>query len=77
MSDQDRLQLDPSSEEWLLRVNGSKTHVVGLLLYTTLLWLLKGCWVVYYLRLTYDEPFPDIRTIRLIETVMGCPARDF
>lgn len=57
MSDQDRLELDPGSEEWLLRVNGSKTHVVGLLLYTTLLWLLKACWVVYYLRLTYDENF--------------------
>lgn len=60
MSDQDRLELDPSSEEWLLRVNGSKTHVVGLLLYTTLLWLLKACWVVYYLRLTYDDPFQII-----------------
>lgn len=57
MSDQHRLELDPSSEEWLLRVNGSKTHVVGLLLYTALLWLLKGCWVVYYLRLTYEETF--------------------
>lgn len=57
MSDQDRLELDPGSEEWVLRVNGSKTHVVGLLLYTTLLWLLKGCWVVYYLRLTYGELF--------------------
>lgn len=58
MSDQERLELDPKSEEWSLRVNGSKTHVVGLLLYTTMLWLLKGCWVVYYLRLTYGEPNP-------------------
>lgn len=55
MSDQERLELEPDSEEWVLRVNGSKTHVVGLLLYTTLLWLLKGCWVVYYLRLTYGD----------------------
>lgn len=55
MSDQERLELDPSSKEWQLRVNGSKTHVIGLLLYATLLWLLKGCWVVYYLRLTYGE----------------------
>ena len=46
------LSLEPDSEEYGLRVNGSKTHVVGLLLYTTLLWLLKGCWTVYYGRLT-------------------------
>ncbi|RYO81917.1 hypothetical protein DL766_001690 [Monosporascus sp. MC13-8B] len=52
MTDEQRRLLDPSSEEWWLRVNGSKTHVVGLLLYTTLLWLLKACWLVYYARLT-------------------------
>lgn len=38
-----------------MRVNGSKTHVIGLLLYATFLWLLKGCWVIYYARLTYVE----------------------
>ncbi|KAI1491827.1 hypothetical protein F5X96DRAFT_629647 [Biscogniauxia mediterranea] len=52
MTDEQRASLDPNSEEWYLRVNGSKTHVVGLLLYTTLLWLLKACWLVYYARLT-------------------------
>ncbi|KAK0645455.1 hypothetical protein B0T16DRAFT_314222, partial [Cercophora newfieldiana] len=52
MTDEQRAALDPNSEEHMLRVNGSKTHVVGLLLYTTLLWLLKGCWAVYYARLT-------------------------
>ncbi|OLN96859.1 hypothetical protein CCHL11_02418 [Colletotrichum chlorophyti] len=52
MTNEQRATLDPASEEWLLRVNGSKTHVIGLLLYTTLLWLLKGCWVMYYSRLT-------------------------
>ncbi|RYP41264.1 hypothetical protein DL767_001118 [Monosporascus sp. MG133] len=52
MTDEQRRLLDPASEEWQLRVNGSKTHVVGLLLYTTLLWLLKACWLVYYARLT-------------------------
>ncbi|KAH6993151.1 Alpha/Beta hydrolase protein [Fusarium venenatum] len=46
------LRDNPDSPEWALRVNGSKTHVIGLLLYMTLLWLLKGYWVVYYLRLT-------------------------
>ncbi|KAF4969170.1 hypothetical protein FSARC_3546 [Fusarium sarcochroum] len=43
---------DPDGPEWQLRINGSKTHVIGLLLYMTLLWLLKGYWVVYYMRLT-------------------------
>ncbi|KAI1496212.1 hypothetical protein F5X99DRAFT_401083 [Biscogniauxia marginata] len=52
MTDEQRASLDPQSEEWYLRVSGSKTHVVGLLLYTTLLWLLKACWLVYYARLT-------------------------
>ncbi|KAI0117442.1 hypothetical protein F4814DRAFT_448443 [Daldinia grandis] len=52
MTDAQRVALDPHSKEWYLRVNGSKTHVVGLILYTTLLWLLKACWLVYYARLT-------------------------
>ncbi|OTA97872.1 hypothetical protein M434DRAFT_64830 [Hypoxylon sp. CO27-5] len=52
MTDAQRAVLSPESQEWHLRVNGSKTHVVGLLLYTTLLWLLKACWLVYYARLT-------------------------
>ncbi|KAI0880321.1 uncharacterized protein GGS22DRAFT_86469 [Annulohypoxylon maeteangense] len=52
LTDEERAALDPQSHEWHLRVNGSKTHVIGLLLYTTLLWLLKACWVVYYSRLT-------------------------
>ncbi|RFN49049.1 integral membrane protein pth11-like protein [Fusarium flagelliforme] len=46
------LRDNPDGPEWELRINGSKTHVIGLLLYMTLLWLLKGYWVVYYLRLT-------------------------
>ncbi|KAL7628549.1 hypothetical protein AAE478_000064 [Parahypoxylon ruwenzoriense] len=52
MTDEQRANLDPNSEEWYLRVNGSKSHIVGLLLYTTLLWLLKTCWLIYYARLT-------------------------
>ncbi|KAI2776516.1 hypothetical protein F4815DRAFT_341119 [Daldinia loculata] len=52
MTDEQRAALDPQSDEWYLRVNGSKTHVAGLILYTTLLWLLKACWLVYYARLT-------------------------
>lgn len=53
MTDDYRRSLNSQSHEWYLRVNGSKTHVVGLLLYTTLLWLLKACWLLYYSRLTY------------------------
>lgn len=52
MTDDERAALDPNSQEWYLRVNGSKTHVIGLLLYLTLQWLLKGCWIIYYIRMT-------------------------
>ncbi|KAJ3540157.1 hypothetical protein NM208_g5179 [Fusarium decemcellulare] len=50
------LRADPDGPEWQLRINGSKTHVIGLLLYMTLLWLLKGYWIVYYNRLTEGVP---------------------
>ncbi|KAJ4367256.1 hypothetical protein N0V85_009139 [Neurospora sp. IMI 360204] len=52
MTDTQRALLSPQSEEYQLRILGSKTHVAGLLLYTTLLWLLKACWSIYYARLT-------------------------
>ncbi|EGO59999.1 hypothetical protein NEUTE1DRAFT_80603 [Neurospora tetrasperma FGSC 2508] len=52
ITDIDRALLSPQSEEYQLRILGSKAHVAGLLLYTTLLWLLKACWSVYYARLT-------------------------
>lgn len=52
MTMEQRHALSRDDPEWKLRVNGAKTHVVGLLLYTTILWVLKSCWVVYYARLT-------------------------
>lgn len=52
MTDEQRASLDPLSEEWRLRVNGSKTHFIGWMVYTALLWLLKACWLIYYMRLT-------------------------
>lgn len=52
MTAEQRATLSPDSEEYYLRVWGSKTHVVGLITYTTVLWLLKGCWAFYYSRLT-------------------------
>ena len=53
MTPEYRDALEPDGPEWKLRVNGSKTHVIGLLLYMTVLWLLKGCWIAYYMRLTF------------------------
>lgn len=56
------LRQEPDNPEWQLRVNGSKTHVIGLLLYMTLLWLLKGYWIIYYNRLTcVDSPDSLVR----------------
>ncbi|KAL3472245.1 hypothetical protein BJX99DRAFT_249789 [Aspergillus californicus] len=52
MTDAQRSALDPASREYALRVGGSKTQVLGWSLYTTLLWLLKGCMAVFYSRIT-------------------------
>ena len=52
MTDEQRLALSPDSEEYRLRVGGSKTQVMGWSLYTLLLWLLKSCMAVFYSRLT-------------------------
>lgn len=52
MTDEQRATLDPNSEEYYLRVGGSKTQVLGWSLYTLLLWLLKSCMSVFYSRLT-------------------------
>ncbi|KAE8145823.1 hypothetical protein BDV25DRAFT_144306 [Aspergillus avenaceus] len=52
MSDIQRATLSPTSEEYRLRVGGSKTQVLGWSLYTTLLWLLKSCMAIFYSRLT-------------------------
>lgn len=48
-----RATLDPQSEEWATRIKGSKMNIVGWSTYTTLFWLLKSCWTIYYSRLTY------------------------
>jgi hypothetical protein len=53
MTDEQRTTLDPQSQEYRFRALGSKTHVVGWFTYTTPMWLLKACWIVYYSRLTY------------------------
>lgn len=52
MTDEQRKALDPGSEEYRLRVNGSKTQVAGWSIYTFLLWVLKAAMCSFYLRLT-------------------------
>lgn len=52
MTDEQRATLSPDSQEFFMRVGGSKTQVMGWSLYTLLLWLLKTCMAVFYSRLT-------------------------
>ncbi|CAG8148856.1 unnamed protein product [Penicillium salamii] len=52
MTDEQRVNLSPDSEEYHLRVGGSKVQVAGWSLYTLLLWLLKTCMAFFYSRLT-------------------------
>ncbi|KAK4095853.1 hypothetical protein N658DRAFT_81993 [Parathielavia hyrcaniae] len=52
MTDEQRRLLDPSSEEYHLRVNGSKTQVAGWSTYASLLWTIKAAMCAFYLRLT-------------------------
>lgn len=52
MTDEQRKALDPGSEEYRLRVNGSKTQIAGWSTYTFLLWVLKAAMCSFYLRLT-------------------------
>ncbi|EXJ81491.1 hypothetical protein A1O3_07784 [Capronia epimyces CBS 606.96] len=52
MTDEQRRTLDPNSQEYRFRVNGSKTQLVGWSLYTLLLWTLKLCMILFYDRFT-------------------------
>ncbi|KAK7426082.1 hypothetical protein QQZ08_007392 [Neonectria magnoliae] len=52
MTDEQRDALDPTSQEYLLRINGSKNQVAGWAVYVTLLWTLKAAMCAFYLRLT-------------------------
>ncbi|PNY25230.1 Uncharacterized protein TCAP_04832 [Tolypocladium capitatum] len=52
MTDAERSALSPDSEEYQLRVVGSKIQLAGWSSYSTLLWALKGSLLVFYLRLT-------------------------
>ncbi|KAL8948264.1 MAG: hypothetical protein Q9222_005535 [Ikaeria aurantiellina] len=52
MSPEQRASIDPTSEQYRLRVGGSKNQLVGWLVYTVLLWTLKTCMLIFYSRLT-------------------------
>ncbi|KAI3549809.1 hypothetical protein CPAR01_13677 [Colletotrichum paranaense] len=53
MTDEERRTLDPNSEEYSTRVNGSKTQIAGWITYSCLvLWPAKAAMCTFYLRLT-------------------------
>ncbi|KAF1840946.1 uncharacterized protein K460DRAFT_250866, partial [Cucurbitaria berberidis CBS 394.84] len=70
MTPQQRASLDPHSEEWSTRVKGAKMNIVGWSTYTTLFWLLKSCWTIYYSRLTNGVNHMDMR-IKLSWGLLG------
>ncbi|RDA92788.1 hypothetical protein CP533_0777 [Ophiocordyceps camponoti-saundersi (nom. inval.)] len=51
MTPEERKALDPNSAEFRLRVQGSKAHLFGWILYALLLWTLKLSLLFYYRRL--------------------------
>ncbi|KAH7140664.1 hypothetical protein EDB81DRAFT_61153 [Dactylonectria macrodidyma] len=54
MTDAQRAALDPNSEEYELRILGSKIQLAGWSTYSFLLWVLKACMCTFYYRLTKD-----------------------
>ncbi|EQB49735.1 hypothetical protein CGLO_10905 [Colletotrichum gloeosporioides Cg-14] len=53
MTDEQRKNLDPNSEEYRIRVNGSKTQIAGWITYSCLvLWPAKAAMCTFFLRLT-------------------------
>lgn len=52
MTEEQRRLLEPGSPEWNFRMTGVTIQLIGWSLYTLLLWLLKGCLLIFYSRLT-------------------------
>ena len=52
MTEEERATLSPNTQEYHYRVWGSKTQLMGWVVYTVLLWTLKTCMLVFYSRLT-------------------------
>lgn len=51
LTPEERAAIDVNSEEYKLRIHGSKSHLSGWLIYTVLLWAIKACWLFFYKRL--------------------------
>ncbi|KAF3931423.1 hypothetical protein ABW19_dt0202184 [Dactylella cylindrospora] len=52
MTEAQRIALVEGSDEWNWRMTGVTIQLIGWSLYTLLLWLLKGCILIFYSRLT-------------------------
>ncbi|KAF4961228.1 hypothetical protein FGADI_465 [Fusarium gaditjirri] len=52
MADEERKALSPDSEEYGLRVDGSKIQIAGWVTYATTLWIIKSALCAFYFRLT-------------------------
>ncbi|KAK4207973.1 hypothetical protein QBC37DRAFT_297600 [Rhypophila decipiens] len=51
LTQEQRRSLDPKSQEYRYRVNGSKGHLAGWQAYVFCLWAIKTAWFVFYQRL--------------------------
>lgn len=51
MTDAERTALSPDSEEYAMRVSGSKIQVAGWCVYVSVLWVIKAAVCAFYLRL--------------------------
>ncbi|KAI0170231.1 hypothetical protein BJ166DRAFT_190729 [Pestalotiopsis sp. NC0098] len=52
MTDQQRADLSPDSDEYRMRVGGSKTQIPGWIMYVLVLWAIKAALCTFFLRLT-------------------------
>ena len=58
MTPEARAALKPDDPEYALRVGGSKNQICGWMVYTSLLWTLKTCMLIFFSRLTYAKIEP-------------------
>ncbi len=61
MTPEERATLSPDSPKYKLIVGGSKNQICGWMVYTSLLWTLKTCMLIFFSRLTYDDFEPRWR----------------
>ncbi|KAM0490358.1 hypothetical protein ACHAP8_011633 [Fusarium lateritium] len=58
MTPEQRADLDPASEEYSMRVGGSKSQVTGWVMYTTVLWVIKAAFCHPFHRFWQINPDP-------------------